>query len=135
MQIQIVKKDESIEFIINDKFIYCKELKKGFVKKDLSALNIDDYSFENVSNIIEGLDYQTISSLNVDSVTFGDNYSDHRGEILISQKVEEKLKVDLVTIDADLQSGFIENRRQLRRYFDIDDLTTDTVSDSSQMIV
>jgi len=136
MQIKLVERTESIEFVINGKFIFCKELSKGFVKTDLTPLNIDDYSFENVVSIIEGLDYNSIETSGVNSVEFGNNYSENKGQILISQRTEEKLKFELQSMDSDLaRADFIEARRSNRKYFDIDNLTVDTVSNSSQMIV
>jgi len=125
---KLVQKSESIEFAINGKFIFCKELKKGFVKTNLDGLNLDDYSFENVVSVIEGLDYNSIVAAGVNSVEFIE------GEIGYSQRTEEKLKSEIFLLAEESRADFIVSRRSLRRYFNEANLV-ETVSNTSQMIV
>jgi len=37
MDKKVVLKTESLEFVVNGKFVFCKELKKGFIKGELSS--------------------------------------------------------------------------------------------------
>ena len=80
----LVKKTDDISSIPNGEFVYCKELNKGFIKRDISSL--DSVTFEGVVQAIESLDLGVLETLGFDSVQFGGNYDDARGEMKISDK-------------------------------------------------
>ena len=87
MLTQNVLKTDDISGIANGTFIYCKELLKGLVKRDFSALNITDYSFQNVINTIESKDKDFLIQNELDSVLFGAISTPDQGQIIKSDKM------------------------------------------------
>ena len=62
---QLVQRDEDISSIANGQFIFCKELKKGFIKKDISVLGV--VTFEAVVAKLEGATFTQLQSWGLDS--------------------------------------------------------------------
>lgn len=110
-----VGKTDSLETIVNNTFVFCYDLGKGFIKRDLSLLGLTNYSFENVINHIETLDVITIDNLGLDSVLFTD------GTIKISDKIEKKIKEKLSLLETEEERvTYISNSKSIKKYFDID---------------
>ena len=97
-----VLKTEDISLIPDGRFIYCKELKKGIVKRDLTALNITDYSFQNVTNVIESMDKDFLVQNGLDSVLFGANLTPDQGKII---KSDRTVKIIQAFVDDNKLSG------------------------------
>lgn len=127
-----VTKNADIRLYANNDFLYCKELGKGFVKKDTSKLTITDYSFEAVVTLIENLTAAEINTADVDSVLFVD------GIISVSEKVDEGFKVEVVNItDQTALNNAINAKRAKRKYFkvyELVDLEPKALTNSDQMI-
>lgn len=123
-----VSKATSVENIINNTFVFCTELNKGFIKRDLSFLNITDYSFENVINQLEQIPYTTLYDQNTDSILFGlPNNLDIRGEIEISHRFEKYLEHQIRTLNTtNAKTTFLDNWKTKRRYFDFDRILLNT---------
>jgi len=113
MKTKVINIDDSIENITIGTFIYCKELKKGFVLKDNHKKLSEDLSFNNINIIIEILDYQTILDKGIDSIEF------KNGIPYISQRVEERVKFSVEDLNDSIKyHSFIDDFKKRRRYFD-----------------
>ena len=117
---KIVKKTDDISSISNGEFVFCKELNKGFIKRDISSL--DTVTFEGVVQSIEALDLGVLETLGLDSVQFGGNYDDLRGEMIISDKRSKYVLNTINNInDDDRKKSFIDtllnNEKGKSRYF------------------
>jgi len=115
MIVQNVLKTDSLENIINGKFVFCKELKKGFIKGELSSLGLSDYSFENVATVIEGLTLEELETKGLNTVIFVD------GEEKISQRMNLEITKFISEMDnpsEEIVNLFQSNKRLDRDYFD-----------------
>ena len=115
-----VQKTSSVEFIADETFIYCKELNKGFIKRNFGQLNLVDYSFENVYNQINGLTLTSCINNGIDAILFGDNDSDKRGQIIESVKINkltENLASGFNNTTASEVDTFFNQRNNVSRYF------------------
>lgn len=89
------------------------------VKQPLDNMNISDYSFQNVINVIESADLDTLTSNKLDSVLF------ENGIISESERLEETVK-KYITLNNLNNDGFINysnNLKNLRRYFNAEQLS------------
>ena len=113
MLYQNVTKTESIENVINNKFLFCKEMGVGMVKKDLSSLNLLDFSFENVVNKIKSTDISVLEQNGLDAVLF------ENGFIVESNKLLKQVQSHVFENElyGSLFEEFKESRRLNRRYF------------------
>jgi len=116
---------------INETFLFCKETGEGLIKKDLSSLNTNDYSFRNVFDLLKGMDYDVLVASGLNGVLF------ENGFIVVSERVEKKLKMELFHVDDEsIRTNIINTKRQIRKYFREEDLTVEQeVQTSSQMIL
>jgi len=115
MLVQNVLKTDSLENIINGKFVFCKELKKGFIRGDISTLSLTDYSFENVVSVIESLTLEELETSGLNTVIFVN------GEEKISQRMNlevEKLISEMVSPTGELVQSLQSDKRLSRNYFD-----------------
>jgi len=116
MKTKIVQKTESIENITNETFIFCIELKKGFIKRDLTQLGITDYSFTNVSSLIEGMTLDQLEQSGLNTIIFVN------GEEKISSKMNKIIEQIISELPSSTASTEIEtifsNKRLSRDYFD-----------------
>jgi len=115
MQVQNVLKTDSLENVINGKFVFCKELKKGFIKGELSSLGLSDYSFENVATVIESLTLEELEANGLNTVIFVD------GEEKISQKANLEIEELIAVMEnptAEMIFSLQTDRRLKRDYFD-----------------
>lgn len=121
MTTQNVLRTHSLEHTINGKFVFCKELKKGFIKRDLSTLGLTDYSFENVSNTIEGLTLVELEATGLNVVIFvnGEEKISHRTNLEIVKLISE---MDSPTVE--MIQSFQVDKRLSRNYFDEAVITT-----------
>jgi len=115
MQVQNVLKTDSLENVINGKFVFCKELKKGFIKGELSTLSLSDYSFENVATVIESLTLEELESKGLNTVIFVN------GEEKISQRMNLEVEAIIAGIEnptTELLTTLLNNKRTKSDYFD-----------------
>lgn len=68
--IKVTANDVIDNTIENGTFIFCKELGKGFIKRDFSPLNLTNYTVGNIITAIETLDYNTLVTKGMDRVLF-----------------------------------------------------------------
>jgi hypothetical protein len=132
----LVKKTDDISSISNGEFVFCKELNKGFIKRDISSL--DTVTFEGVSQAIEALDLNVLNTLGLDSVQFGGNYDDLRGEIKISDKRNKLINMSVteninLCKPQDFMNSLISNESTKSRYFksgelDVSKMNFDTLN-------
>ena len=106
---------ESIEFVLSNTFVYSKDLKKGFVKKDLTAVADainTDYRFNNVVNVIENANYEVLEGANLDMVSFND------GKITISKVISDKITAQVQQLsDPDEIESLVNIAKNSRGYF------------------
>ncbi len=113
---KIVQRDEDISNINNGKFVFCKELSKGFIKRDISSLGV--VTFEAVTNMIETLSIGTLKTLGLDSVQFGDRFNiESRGRIIVSDKLQKEMIIELDGMEPALANTYLNNKRAASRYF------------------
>ena len=89
MKTKLVTSSESLEFISNETFVFCIELNKGFIKRDLSSLGITDYSFSTVVSTIEALTLTELESNGLNTVQFVN------GEEKVSNLTEKKIQLQV----------------------------------------
>jgi len=106
-----VEKNQDISSIPNGEFVFCKELGKGFIKRDISSLGVTQ--FEAVCDAIEALDLGVLQTLGLDSVIFLD------GNIAISDRLQKSVIAELDGLNGSLMSSFIDNKKSVRKYFDV----------------
>lgn len=120
MKTKLVQRTESLEFITNETFVFCNELKKGFIKRDLSVLNTTDYSFDNISSMIENLSYQNLEDYKLNTVVFVD------GEEKYSTKLEKflnEIQIPILTGKTrDEVIAYYTNLANTRNYFNPSDI-------------
>ncbi len=122
---KIVLKTEDISNIIDGKFVFCKELKKGFIKRDISSLGV--VTFEEVATAIEALSLEALEIAGLDSVTFLD------GSIGFSTERNLKInkQLNLLSSENRIQTfidNMLNNEAGFSRYFDINNLNiTNTI--------
>jgi len=118
----IVTKDQDISQIPHGEFIFCKELAKGFIKRDISELG--STTFEAVAHEIEGLSLEVLNTLGLDSVQFGDRFDENRGEIKIGQQISLKIKSKLGKLPFGIPKlnviNLISDEKSKSRYFEAD---------------
>jgi len=117
MKTKVVQKDESLEFVANETFIFCDELKKGFIKRDLSPLNTTDYSFTNIASLIEVSSLEELESTGLNTVIFVN------GEEKISVKMNKIIESIITTLPSGITATEIEQlfaqKRAEADYFDL----------------
>ena len=115
MQVQNVLKTDSLENVINGKFVFCKELKKGFIKGELSSLGLSDYSFENVATVIESLTLEELETKGLNTVIFVN------GEEKISQRANLDIEATIAEMEnptTEMIFSLLSDRRLKSDYFD-----------------
>ncbi len=113
MIVQSVLKTDSLENVINGKFVFCKELKKGFIKGNITTLGV--VSFEDVANAIEGLTLEELQTKGLNTVIFVN------GEEKISQKANLEIEAIIAEMEnptAEMILSLQSDRRLKRNYFD-----------------
>ena len=125
MKTKLVLKEQSLENVANNTFVFCTELKKGFIKRDLSPLNITDYSFQNVVALVEAMDLPTIESNKLNSVLFknGEEKISKKTELIVEKMISELPNENKTT---DFIANFLNNKRQKADYFD-DEFVSDMI--------
>lgn len=112
MKTKIVQETDDISLILDNTFIMCKSSGKGMVKKDLSKLQTNDYSFLNVITMIENMNHDELIAVDLDCVLF------EKGLIVLSEKVDELVKLEVaVKVDAVSRSFFYNIKKIVNRYF------------------
>ena len=109
----VIAYNADISNIRNGEFLFCKELNKGFIKRDITSLGVS--TFSEVADIIESMDVDVLVQYGFDSVKFLE------GSIDTSVKVIKQVQKDI----EDLPIGFsqaeideiIERRRNTSKYF------------------
>lgn len=124
----LVNKDEDISNIDNNVFVYCIELRKGLLKKDLEPLGLSNNTFENVSNTISNLELINLNNNGFDCITFGENLSEYQGQIIISEKRKKDLaniidNLPLENKNGDFVNSFLNSEKLNSRYFDNEFIT------------
>lgn len=87
MKKQIVLKTTSLENILDNTFVYCKEQGKGFILRNLSKLELDDYSFENVFEELEKKEVDDLINLGMDPHIFIDGLP-YQSQIVTKQALK-----------------------------------------------
>jgi len=119
MKTKNVTKSTNIENEINNTFLYCKELRKGIIKKDFSSLGLETQTFENVVNAIESKGKEIIDSP-MDSVLFGANLTEKQGAITKSYRLQKTIETEVITFGtAQEKNSFINKSFQNKPYFEL----------------
>lgn len=125
MKTKVVSTTESLELIPNNTFVFCNELAKGFIKRDLSPLNITDYNYTSVANAIEALTFDECILYGLDQVEFVN------GEEKISHKVNKFIEEVVSTLPPTTTAVQLEqlftNHRIQADYFN-DHILTDAIN-------
>jgi len=115
MKTQAVQKNEDINSITNGEFVFCKELGKGFIKRDISSLGVTQ--FEAVCDAIESLPLDSLKTSGLDSVIFFD------GNISISDRLEKEIEKYVSELSVNNKNetfirSYLDDKRTERKYFD-----------------
>jgi 6-phosphogluconolactonase (cycloisomerase 2 family) len=92
MLTQNVTKTESVENISEGTFVYCAELRSGFIKQGLGVLNITDWTFQNVLNQIKLSALETMENNDLDAVLFGANLTPIQGQLEESDRLTKQIQ-------------------------------------------
>ena len=85
MKTKFVNKDTDLTTIADETFVYCKELSKGFIKRNFKELK--STKFEDVVNELESKSYKFLEDYKLDSIQFGGIDSEEPGQIEESKKI------------------------------------------------
>jgi len=111
-----VTKTDSIKNELDETFLYCKELGKGCIKKDFNTIELNnDYSMENVLNVLDNKSADELIALNVDVLTF------EAGQLTKSRKLDSYVDTHISSLtDATSIDSFVKNMRSAKPFFDTD---------------
>ena len=111
MRKQTVLKTDSLNNIINDTFIYCKEEGKGFIGRNITSLELTDYSFTNVISELEQRSAQDLIDLGMDPHIFI-NGQTYQSQIVAKKVLEEVDALNLTPEErlSALNARYLENR-------------------------
>ena len=118
-----VKKTDLVDKVRDDTFIYCPETKQGFIKKDLSSLELDgEMSFENVTDAIEAMDLEDMENAGLDSISFENGKTESSTKLDKSMlKMVEDLKDENTTEDV---KKIIDEKIKKRKFFHHESIIT-----------
>ncbi len=112
-----VLKTDSIENELDETFLYCKELGKGCIKKDFNTNELNnDYSMENVLNILDNKTSAELTELNSDAITFN-----IKGQLTKSRKLDNYIDTYISSLtDATSIDSFVKSMKSSKPFFDTD---------------
>lgn len=87
MKKQTVSTTTELQNIVDNTFVYCKEEGKGFILRNLLALELDDYSFENVVKELEESSVDDLINLGMDPHIFVDGLP-YQSQIIAKQALK-----------------------------------------------
>ncbi len=109
-----VLKTDSVENELDETFLFCKELGKGCIKRDFSTIGLNNnYSMENVLNVLDTKTSAELIALDTDTVTFGN------GKLIKSSKLDDYVDTYISSLtDATSIDSFVKNMKSTKPYFD-----------------
>ena len=124
-----VLKGDNISEVENGVYIHCKELKKGLLKKDFSALGVSVRTFENIATAIEAKDSDFLEENGLDSVLFGAVNAENQGLIEKSKKIQAKMEKEITEMFNSGKSkveleAFINANFSKSKYFNLPEMNT-----------
>jgi len=120
MVTRTVTKNEDISSFINDRFIFCKELGKGFVKRDLdTSLLPSNFTFEDAITTIGALTASQLITMKTDMVLFEEGLESvsTKHNKIISKEIADFAKDASKTMDIiNTKLGELKTRWQYNRF-------------------